>query len=145
MYCTRGDIEKILPADVLLRLTDLDSDGQEDTGIVDRAIGDAGAIIDGYASVRYSTPFDPVPAQVRACAVSIAVYKLFARRGYDEDSADKAVVAEYRDAVTFLRDVGTGKAALAVATEDPQPVPDRVHTVTRPQVFGGDGLDGFGL
>jgi phage gp36-like protein len=106
---------------------------------VNQAIADAAGRIDGYLQGRYSIPLQPVPQLIRSLCVDIAVYNLFARRGFDEESADKAVVTRYRDAIRLLEQIAAGKVRIGAN----QPAPS--HTVLfaqRPKAMR-DGLDLF--
>jgi phage gp36-like protein len=143
-YLTRADIDAAIPADVLLEAADLDRDGVEDPGVVDKALDDAQAEVDSYLLTRYPVPVSPVPTRLRQVSVAICVYRLLARRGLDEDGPDKVIVRDYNDAIRWLRDVGAGRAAVPVVGGDPEPTPTVIHSRTRQQGFTGGGLDGFG-
>jgi len=114
MYCTQADIKQQIPEAVLVRLTDDEDLGQVDLNRVDGAIKSASDEIDAYARVRYSVPFNPVPGAIKKICVDIAVYNLFSRRGYDEDSADKSVVDRHKAAVKFLENLARGLVTIGV-------------------------------
>lgn len=118
-YCERTDIEARLPEAVLLRFTDLDQDGVEDDGVVTRAIDAASGICDSYLAVRYPTPIATAPNALRSACVALTIWKLAVGRGIDLESADKALDIERKDALSWLRDVGQGKAALILASATP--------------------------
>jgi len=109
-YCTFNDIKEQLPEDELTQLTDDSGAGTFDPLIVDRAIADADAEINGYCGERYTVPFDPVPAVIRKFSVDISIYNLFSRRqGADEDRRNR-----YRDAIRFLQNLSKGFVTLGV-------------------------------
>lgn len=115
MYCTLEDLLKQVSEGVLIELTDDEGLGAVNQERVDRAVEDAAALIDSYASARYPTPLDPVPGVLRKIAVDIALYNLFARRGYDEDSADKAVLDRHKAALAFLQHLSKGLVSIGVS------------------------------
>lgn len=83
-YCTQADIQKRLPEQRLIDLTDDAGTGAVDTAVVDAAINDAGEEIDAYLSMRYALPFATVPAIVVRLAADLAVCNLYARRDHVE-------------------------------------------------------------
>ena len=52
--------------------------------IIDAAIADADAEIDGYLAKRYAVPLAPAPRVINKFSKDIAVYNLFSRIGIDE-------------------------------------------------------------
>ena len=81
-YCTQSDIEKQIPEDVLIELTDDAGAGTVDTGVIDRAIADADEEIDAFASMQYSLPFSSTPGLIRKMSVDLAICNLYARRAH---------------------------------------------------------------
>jgi phage gp36-like protein len=144
LYCTRDDILKQVRPDVLRELADDDLDGTEDAGVVDGAIETASDVIDGYCQPRYPVPFAPIPGVVRRIAVDLAAYNLFARRGFNEQSADKAVVDRYKAAIRLLERIQEGKAAIGVGTmSEPSAPPAPVRVKSRPQIYTDELLERF--
>lgn len=117
MYCTLDDLKKQVPEAVLVELTDDEGLGTINTTRVDRAIEDATDLINSYAAARYPTPLNPVPGVIRKIAVDIALYNLFSRRGYDEDSADKSIVDRYKGAITFLEHLAKGMVTIGTGRQ----------------------------
>ena len=109
-YCTFQDVQTRLGQADLATLADHDGDGVADQAVVDRAIADAGALIDSHLSVRFAVPVSPVPDALRACAVDLAVY--FLRLG--RDSVTEDVRRRYEDDLAWLRAVASGRAALGI-------------------------------
>jgi len=142
MYCHVDDIRDALDEAVLIYVTDDQGTGTVDEGRVAAAIEAADAEIEGYCQKRYDLPFDPVPAIIRTLSIDIAIYKLFSRRGFREDSADKAVTEKYKNAVRMLRDISGGVLQIGTGAE-PHPAPRQVLTRTRTKIFSEDELDKF--
>lgn len=142
MYCAHEDLLGQISDSILLSLVDDERQGEwtpDATKRVEKAIADAGGRIDGYLQGRYPVPLQPAPQLVRSLCVDIAVYNLFARRGFDEDSADKAVVTRYRDAIRLLEQIAAGK--ISIGANRPAPA-QTVIFAKRPKVMR-DGLEMF--
>ena len=121
MYCTLTDLEGRHGAEKIGNWSPTETS-------VDAAITRATAEIDGYVSKRYPTPIDPVPGNVRDYCVSLAVGYLLTAIGVNDDSADKALLDEAKQARSFFEGVARGTYDLPVtdqsgsATPDPSPV-----------------------
>jgi phage gp36-like protein len=113
-YATAADILEQMDESDLVALTDDTDAGVYDPTAVQRAIDNAGALIDGHCEGRYSLPFNPVPALVRMYAVDLAIYNLYSRRPHVE--VPKAIAARQEQAVAYLRRVQIGSASLAGET-----------------------------
>lgn len=140
MYCTREDLTGQVSERILLSLVDDENAGEmtpEAERRVEQAIADASSRIDGYLQARYPVPLQPVPQLIRSLCVDIAIYNLFARRGFDEESADKAVVTRYRDAIRLLEHIAAGK--IQIGAQAPPPA-NTVMFAQRPKVMR-DGLE----
>lgn len=141
-YSTQSDIEQQLPRDLLTQLTDDDGDGIVDGGIVPAAIQKADDEINAYAATRYSVPFTPVPALIKALSVDLAIWNLYARRRMESETVNK----RYDRAVKLLRDIADGKASLG---ESPGPaeseagLPEATTTVSEDRVFTKDTMQGY--
>ena len=61
---------------LLLDLADRDGSGAVDAGVVDGAIADTDAVIDGYLAGRYKLPLATTPPLLADLAAAIAIYKL---------------------------------------------------------------------
>lgn len=110
-YASTSNIEDSYGAGRLDMLS-ADDAGVRDAAKIARALDDASALIDGYISQRYPLPLTTVPAVLREACVSIAVYKL----ATDPTALTEDMRARYDDALRFLRDVATSKAALGIPT-----------------------------
>lgn len=141
-YSTQSDLEKQLPKELLVQLTDDDGDGVIDSGIVPDAIQKADDEINAYAATRYTVPFAPVPPLVRALSVDLAIWGLYARRGRENETVTK----RYDRAVQLLRDLAAGKASLG---ETPGPaesetgLPESTTTVSDERIFTKDTMGSY--
>ena len=86
--------------------------------IIEMAIADADAEIDGYLAKRYTVPFSPVPQVLNKLSKDIAIYNLFSRIGIDESTDQKTYLNRYNAAISFLRLVAEGKASVGNQTTD---------------------------
>lgn len=140
MYCVQADLEAQIPVAALVRLTDDERTGAVNTARIDKAIANAGVEIDGYCQTKYPVPFNPVPDVIRKLAVDIALYNLLSRRGFEEDSADRAIVERYKAAVKFLENLARG--VVRIGTPTPAPASE-VRVEGPPRVFSRDKLRQF--
>lgn len=109
-YAVRQDYVDRFGLAELVQLVDRDRDDVEDTGVLDQAIGDAGAEIDGYLSTRYALPLATVPAVLVRVCCDITRYRLHDQRATEE------VRARYTDAVRYLTSLSSGTVQLGLAT-----------------------------
>jgi phage gp36-like protein len=111
MYCTLADIQATVPVNDLIQLTD---DTVPPATVnqmnVDRAITDAGELIDGYLRGRYTLPLSPVPGLINTLAADVAVYRLYARR--IKLTPPEGVTERYKNALKILEQVQAGKITL---------------------------------
>ncbi|PLX49120.1 MAG: DUF1320 domain-containing protein [Desulfobulbaceae bacterium] len=106
MYCTQADMVARYGEEELIQLTDRVSLGVIDTTVLDLALGDAAAEIDGYLAGRYELPLAEVPAALTLIACDIARYRLY------DDGATSSVKDRYDQAVLYLRQVAKGDVGL---------------------------------
>lgn len=112
--------------------------GVVDTAIVDQALADTDAVIDGYLAGRYQLPLGSVPPQLPPIAQSIAVYKLHAYS--PEDKIEK----EYQAAIADLVRIANGVIRLAVAGIEPTSSgASGVETIDRDRDFTPENMRGF--
>jgi len=141
-YCELADIIAVIPEQTVINLTDDAGIGELNPDRLDPAIADAGAEIDSYCALRYTVPFDPVPAIIRKCAVDITVYNLYSRCA---ESIPESRKDRYKNATDLLKNIAKGVITLG---EVPAP-PANVQSAAQPQVTGNprlftrDGLKGY--
>ncbi len=105
-YATAQDLIDRYGQSNLIQLTDREATGSIDQTVLGRALSDADAIIDGYIATRFAVPMSPVPAALIPIACALAYFNLHS------EGAPLAVANAKTDALVFLRDVASGKAAL---------------------------------
>lgn len=112
--------------------------------IIDAAIADADAEIDGYLAKRYAVPFTPVPRVLNKFSKDIAVYNLFSRMGIDESSDQKTYLNRYNAAIKFLTLVAEGKVSIGADNEDPASAASSGFSVkSSPRLFRRDQMRGM--
>jgi phage gp36-like protein len=105
-YCTQADLETRFGALELQQLTDREANEEIDSTVIDKAIADADALIDGYLAGRYTVPLAVVPANLTRLACDIARYLLY------ENAATEIVIARYEQALRYLEQVAKGQITL---------------------------------
>lgn len=126
-YSTQADVREMLKDDALNAI--IGDTFEEDPGereakigpIIEAAIGDADAEIDGYLAKRYNVPFDPVPRVLNKFSKDIAIYNLYSRIGIDEGSDEKNYLNRYNAAIKFLTLVAEGKVSIGTGTSADDP------------------------
>ena len=100
---------------LLLQVTDRSAPpaGSIDSDIVDRALADTDAEIDGYLAGRYLLPLADTPPLLVDIAARIALYKLHVY------SPEKKIEDDYRDALKTLDRIAGGTVRLPVAGVEP--------------------------
>lgn len=108
-------------------------------GAVAQALTDADSTINGYCLGRYTVPLSPVPANLVTVACQLVRYAILG------NAADERARKDHEDAMSWLKDVASGKVNLPVATVlatvtqgDAKPV-----SRTPPRQFDGDSLAAY--
>ena len=126
-YCTAAEVLDMLKEDMLNVIVGDDYIENEDeriqaiTPIVEQAIADADAEIDGYLAKRYKVPFEKTPQVINKFAKDIALYNMVSRKGVDENDREKKYLTRYNAAIAFLTKVAEGRISIGVSennTED---------------------------
>jgi phage gp36-like protein len=104
-YCSLSDLQNAYGEDRITGWSHLNPD------IVDRAITDAGAEIDGYLlSGGYTIPLKSTPANIKKYCIDIACVNLVLSIGVmDIDPGGKAVLEQAKIARQYLTKVAEGK------------------------------------
>ena len=126
-YCTVAEVLDMLKEDMLNVIIGDNYIQNEDeriqaiTPIVEQAIADADAEIDGYLAKRYKVPFGKTPQVINKFAKDIALYNMVSRKGVDENDREKTYLTRYNAAIAFLTKVAEGRISIGVSennTED---------------------------
>lgn len=110
-YSLKSDILSQISDDELAQLTSEQGDFIDDN-IVTSVITDSDSVIDSYVGKRYVVPVSPTPARLKNLSVVIAIYNLHSRRSAKLGGINDAIRASYDDAISYLKDISSGKAVL---------------------------------
>ena len=113
MYSVLDDIKKLLPAVLLLQLTDDENTGTINTPRVNEAIAQADAEIDLSWGMIYQVPFVIVPPIIKKHSVDIAIYNLYSRR---VEEIPQTRDDRYRNAKKELGDIASGALSLSAVS-----------------------------
>lgn len=133
-YATQADLETRFGSKELAKLTDRTAGSVINAAVVDRALVDAAAEIDGYLAVRYQLPLASVPVALAQLACDIARYNLWGER------ATEAIKGRYDDAVRRLKAIAGGSFKLDAAAPLVEAAGSNEAVVSgpsRPRVFNG--------
>ncbi len=115
-YCTQQNLIDRFGAAELIQRTDRTGTGAIDTAVLNEAIADADAEIDGYLTA-YPLPLTTIPANLERMACDIARYYLY------DDGMIEQVKTRYDNAISYLKLVAKGVISIA---------PDASGTVAAP-------------
>lgn len=140
-YAVVADMISAFSEQEILELSNIDYPDNTtiNEDVVNRAIADASAQIDGYLSTRYSTPVaDPVPPLLRNYTCDVARYLL------DKDKP-REEVSRRRDLVFYnLKDLAAGKANLpGINTADSTSASDTPLFFTSGRVWTAESLKDY--
>lgn len=82
--------------------------------IVEQAVIDADAEIDGYLNKKYDVPFLKPPTVINKLSKDIAIYNLISRMGIDESEREKTYKTRYDAAIAFLLNVAKGTIDIGI-------------------------------
>ncbi len=142
-YAAPQDLLNRYPNRDLVQLTNEDSAAQSvDTTVLQQALDDASAEIDGYLGARFTLPLTDPPAVLNRLAADIAMYRLQALRPL-HDLADAR--RRYDDAIEMLRRVAAGELTLGIASDRRETqIADGAEQAQGPaRVFSRKSLRGF--
>ncbi|OCG62238.1 gp436 family protein [Gilliamella sp. Fer4-1] len=120
MYATAQDMYKRYSKTAINQLADNKIDIDDETGeqlqareqIINNAILDASAAIDGYISGRIKLPVDKVPAVLVRAACVLAYYNLSDSVATEKTEKDKD------DIIRFLEKVAAGQISLGLSVDN---------------------------
>lgn len=139
-YCTLADIEA--PNEDLIELTDDGDTGEVDQDNVDKAIGNADELIDGYLRGRYTLPLDPVPGLIRTLSATITLRRLYGRR--PRLAVPDSLSDDYKNALKLLENIQKGLVTLGAPTTGEELPVEPVSQVKAPtRIFTDDLLDTY--
>lgn len=141
-YVTIAQLEERFGTDLLIRRTDrINRPATEmDTVVVEAAIADAEALVDGYLAKAYALPLSVVPPILARVAGDIAIYYLMGDAAEKDGSWHRA----YREAMAWLADVSKGLIQLEADGVAPSPSGGgaiRTNTPARP--LTADSMKGY--
>jgi phage gp36-like protein len=103
----------------LVQLTNEDpTQNTINTTVIDQALADASAEIDGYLDGRFALPLTNAPAVLNRLACDVAMYRLQSLRPI-HDVADAR--QRYEDAVQLLVRVARGEVTLGLTSDNLEP------------------------
>jgi len=109
-----------------------------DTDVVDAALADTDALINGHLAAKYQLPLSTVDPLIRDLAKAIAIYKLHV---YEPNGK---IVQDYKDALVTLRDIARGVVQLRADGVAPATTGGGGAQVTdRERPMTEDSLKGF--
>lgn len=135
-YCTWEDLESRFGSEIS-ELIDRDNDDSDDVGALDKAIGDADALIDGFISSKYKVPLLNVPTLINKISCDITRYNLWDNRAPEE------VEKRYKDAVSFLDRIAKGTIQLPDADPNETQTAQPLMVDANERVFTMDTLADF--
>ena len=118
-YTTQADMIKASSRAVLIKLTDDNNTGDIVTEVIDWAIDTAQKEIDVYLKGRYPDDMEDadVPAYISDVCTTIALCKLYGKKLML--TMPEALKMQYKQAVSYLKDVQTGKITPFPAADEP--------------------------
>lgn len=106
--------------------------------VLNAAINDAQALIDGYLAGRYALPLASVPTSLSRIAGDLVRYYL-----YDEHIPEH-IQTKFKDAVKMLEAIGKGDINLGLDAAGGSPATnDAAEMTSQETVFGRDKSKGF--
>lgn len=139
-YATLEQLTERFGERMLRQLTDRGeiATGAIDAGVVDRALADTDAVIDGYVAGRYALPLSEVPPLLVDLALVIAIYKLHPA------APEPKIKDDYEFALKSLAQIANGTVRLpAQGIEPASSGAAGVVTMDRERDFTPDNLRGF--
>ena len=142
-YSTLADLEKMIPAAILLQLTNDAGTGTIDQTVIAEAIASADAEINPYCGGLYVTPFTTVPPIVNKLSIDIAIYNLYSRK---VEEIPKTRADRYANAISQLKMNAKGDIPLGLSPADDTKVSQdgaASNKTVDDRTFTKDNLGGF--
>lgn len=135
-YATQADMASRFGENELIMLTDRDRVGVINNPVLDQALLDASAEIDGWVASRYSLPLASVPRILTGACCDIARYRL---AGNDVNETSP-ILRRFEDAQKLLKAISRGDVSLGFPSTQTPVTQDGVHVVGGVRVFSRDTL-----
>ncbi len=139
-YATQDDLVARYGDYMLIQLTDRaePATGEIVSAVVTHALDDADAVINGYLMGRYKLPLNETPRLVSELAQKIAIHNLH------RETVSEKIRREYEDAISQLKQIGTGVIRLDVAGVEPESSgASGVQFSDRPRDMTPDNMKGW--
>lgn len=150
MYANLQDVLNRLPLETLLYATDDEREGVVTDAVesrVNAALLESSSEADSYLAQRYVTPVLIVPEVLKTKVLDVVIYRLLLRRGIRPGSADESLETQGKAAMTWFRDVATGKASIPAPGLSTGEVGSngagKPHVKAADRVFSRDSLKDF--
>ena len=114
-YTTKAEMIARYGETEITELTDRMGAGVVDVSVLNKALTDADALIDGYLAARYTLPLATTPTMLVGLASDIARFKLW------DDSAPEEVRKRYEDALAQLKLLSQGGVVLPPDAQGDKP------------------------
>ncbi len=108
-YCSKQDLIDRFGEEELISLTDRDGMSMIDDQVLNQAIADADALMDGYLGSRYQLPLANVPQSLKPLACNMTRYQLH------DDQSSEQVTERNKAAHAFLKSVSKGEISLGIS------------------------------
>ena len=140
-YATKAQMVERFGEQELIELTDRDgSTGAIVDEVLDAALADAAADIDGYLGGRYPLPLAVVPRVLNRHACDLARYYLYDNRLEDSHPAAR----RYNASIRLLEQVSKGTVQLGLdAQGETLETHDQAEMQSQPSVFSREQSKGF--
>lgn len=140
-YATAQDIMNRYSNQDLVQLTNEDPAATTiNTTVLQQALDDASAEIDGYLGARFVLPLTDPPIVLNRVAADIAMYRVQSLRPI-HDLADAR--RRYDDAITMLTRVASGELTLGIAADGRETTASSEQSEGPARVFNRNTLKGF--
>ena len=140
MYSSLDDMIAQFGQQALVDLTDRDApySGKINAALLEEALRQASALVDGHLAGRYALPLAHVPTLVARLTRSIAFYDLHI--GAASEKAER----DHKEALAVLRDIAKGNVKLPAELNAPAPASEsNAEFIGGKRVFTKASLKGF--
>ena len=121
----------------LVQLTDDAGTGAADPTKIDRAIGAADSMVDGYLASRHQLPLSTVPMFLEDVGCDIARFKLW------RSTPPELVQKNYDVAIATLKAIADGRVRLDQGVETEAARPGAILSGGTDRIFGRDQMGGY--